>query len=304
MIALAWARGATGLGAVMAALAAVAPAPTALAQTTDRALCDAPAAQCASALSARCVEALGAGALPATTEACADQVTAYRGCLRQVAETCGAARPASDARSCDAETARQLWASAERRDDCRAYDAFLSACPDQPQAIFARANRAHLGCEATNGAAARSDDAQGAPDPRGDNAAAATKSAAAAFLGRWEGAGETTEPCPGGDPMAALFGGAAPTPQICYDISADASGIRLLAGIALPELSGLRGGRSCVPSKNLPAELRGDRLVYRDIGGESVVRRDGDALSVTAIGRCLGDAAATQTTRYRLRRVE
>lgn len=284
----------------MAALAVSSPA---AGQTGD--LCADPAGHCAGSVSSLCLESLGAGALAAPGAgdgACGAQFQAYRGCLAEVAARCdGGASSAGGGAGCDAETARQLWSTAERNDDCGTYAAFLEACPDRPQAVFAKAGRARLACDAPGGPRPATAPTPAAPTPSAP--AAADQAALAPFIGRWVGAGETTQPCPGGNPLEALLGGKVEQPEICYDIAATPDGPRLKIGIAFPGLGGLAGGAAgCSPEKALPARIEGDRLLYNDVGGGSVVRRSGDGLLVEVTGRCVGDPSNQERVIYRMRR--
>lgn len=103
-------------------------------------------------LNSECLQVFGAGSLDVSTLDSADtegdckrQAQNYRDCLT-VAATCGEPATTTTTR-CTSEDAASLFGSAEKANDCIGYQAFIDACPNSPQAVFARAGRERLACD-------------------------------------------------------------------------------------------------------------------------------------------------------------
>ncbi|MEL6979327.1 MAG: SUMF1/EgtB/PvdO family nonheme iron enzyme [Pseudomonadota bacterium] len=115
--------------------------------------------RCANALSASCAQRLGAGAIAADDAVCQQQWSAYRACIKRMAEAGETANRPTASPSCSEARAQSLWADVKEANDCISYESFLAACPATPEARLAEGRMRRLNCAGAD--QARS----GAPSP-------------------------------------------------------------------------------------------------------------------------------------------
>ncbi|MEL6978255.1 MAG: formylglycine-generating enzyme family protein [Pseudomonadota bacterium] len=106
-------------------------------------------AACGEALSAMCAERLGAGAIAAKDATCQRQWAAYRACIKRMAASAAPSAAPGPRGGCSEARAERLWSDAKDLNSCVGYEGFRAACPDTPEARFASAKLAQLGCAPT-----------------------------------------------------------------------------------------------------------------------------------------------------------
>lgn len=108
---------------------------------------------CAALITARCLDFVGAGAMPADAPTdCVSQRRAYRDCLAEAVLNAGTGGPSAGAAAarggCSEARAARMWAFVEKNYDCVSFQSFRDACPSAPEAILAAGALKRLGCGA------------------------------------------------------------------------------------------------------------------------------------------------------------